>query len=562
MKSKPEKNIKSKNSDSTSTPIWLKYSYLIFVAVGFVLYFQTIKYGYTNLDDKTLIADDKDFISHLSSIPKAFQQNVFKEQTATFYRPLLVVSFIIDGVIGKMSLSMFHFTNILLHVLAVCLLFNLLVKLKTKENTAFLLSLVFLVHPSLTQAVAWVPGRNDSLLAVFVLASFLMLFRYFEQKKAVYFVLHSLFFLLALLTKETSIVLPVLLLMSLSLMYKEKLFSKKEIILGCVWVVSILIWYALRSNAIKLSAAAAPTQFLDNIEGNIPALLLYTGKLLLPFNLSVMPTMPDSTWLYGLFAIVFIVLAFVFTKTKMTGAIVFGTIWFILFLLPILLIPKEFAFYYEHRLYLPIIGVLIVFGQLQLKNRNAEKVFNGIIVGVAILFSGITFVHSNYFADKFKFWEQALATSPDSPYVNKILASIYYQEKMPEKAEELYLNALKLNPSESAVRNDLGVIYMEKNEYEKAKPLFEEELKMNPELNADKVNYNLGRINYQLKQYPEAEKYWLRTVELNPGYAETYQCMAILNADIKNNDKAREYAHKAEEHGIPVPEDFWKVVGK
>jgi tetratricopeptide (TPR) repeat protein len=389
-----------------------------------------------------------------------------------------------------------------------------------------------------------------------------MLFKYFELKKIIYFVLHSLFFLLALLTKETSIVLPVLLLMSLSLMYKERLFSKKEIILSCVWVVSILIWYALRSNAIKFSAAAAPTQFLDNIKGNIPALLLYTGKLLLPFNLSVMPTMPDSTWVYGLFAIVFIVLAFIFTKTKMTGTIVFGTIWFILFLLPILLIPKEFAFYYEHRLYLPIIGVLIVFGQMQMKNKNTEKVFNGIIIGVAILFSGITFVHSNYFSDKFKFWEQALATSPNSPYVNKILASIYYQEKMPEKAEELYLNALKLNPTESAVRNDLGVIYMEKNEYEKAKPLFEEELKMNPEQNADKVNYNLGRINYQLKQYPEAEKYWLRTVELNPAYAETYQCLAILNADIKNNEKAREYAHKAEEHGIPVPEDFWKVVGK
>ena len=102
----------------------LKYSYLLIIILGAVVFFQTLKYNYTNLDDKDLLADDKEFVSNISNVGKAFHLDVFKEHGATFYRPLFVVSLIVDASIGKMSLTVFHFTNILLHLIAVCLFFR------------------------------------------------------------------------------------------------------------------------------------------------------------------------------------------------------------------------------------------------------------------------------------------------------------------------------------------------------------------------------------------------------------------------------------------------------
>ena len=230
-----------------------------------------------------------------------------------------------------------------------------------------------------------------------------------------------------------------------------------------------------------------------------------------------------------------------------------------MFLLPVLLIPKASAFYYEHRLYLPIIGMLIVFVNLSLVSKRTENLFSQLLVALIVIFGITSFLYSQNFSNKFRFWENAVNASPNAVYPNKVLAAIYKEEKKPELAQQYYEKTLLLNPSELAIRNDLAVIYMEKNDYAKAKSLLEEELKINS--TSDKVNFNYARTLYQLKQLPDAEKYWLKAAELNTSSGETYQCLAIVNADMKNFDKARNFAHQAEAHNIPVPEDFWKAIG-
>ena len=134
---KPTKNstTSAQKSVSKTNPkkTIFNFSYAIIILLGFVLFAHTLKYDYTNLDDKTLIADDKAFVSKLSNIPQAFKLDVFKEKTGTFYRPLFVTSLIIDGSIGKMSFVVYHFSNILFHIISACLLFALLIKLKLKK---------------------------------------------------------------------------------------------------------------------------------------------------------------------------------------------------------------------------------------------------------------------------------------------------------------------------------------------------------------------------------------------------------------------------------------------
>ncbi len=555
--------MKPARTPTTVSPpkFWIRFPYLIIILLGFILYAHTLKYDYTNLDDKTLIADDKEFVSKLSNIPEAFKLDVFKEMAGTFYRPLFVTSLIIDGSLGKMSFTVYHFSNILFHLLSACLLFSLLIKLRINKSSSLLLVLFFVVHPALMQAVAWIPGRNDSLLAVFVLSSFIMLMNYIQSKKTIHFVLHTLFFIMAMFTKETAIVLPVLYLLMLRIFGKEKLFSKSTILFFVSWLVLLIVWFVARKNAIQTSQGTTPLEFLSNIPRNLPSFFIYVGKILLPFNLSVMPTVADSTIIFGIISIIVIPVLFFISKTKFTSLAVFGSCWFVLFIIPVFLVPQASAFFYEQRLYLPLMGLLIIFGQLVIDTTNQKRIkyFNSALVVLTICFLPINIMYSKNFSDKIIFWDNAIATSPNSAYVEKIAASVYYINNNPEKAKTCFIKALEANPNELAVNNDLGVIYRDRKEWDQAIACFEREIALDAV--SEKAYYNLGFALYSTNKKEEAVKKWEKVVELSPEYKDVYQSLALVNAELKNFERARYYAAEATKHGIDVPKDFLKAIG-
>ncbi len=537
-----------------------RYSFVLIILVGLLLYSHTLKFDYTNMDDKTLIADDKAFVSKLASIPKAFQLDVFKEKGGTFYRPIFVSSLIVDGTLGKMSLKVYHFSNIVFHLLSACLLLLLLVKLGIRKEVALLLSLALTVHPALVQAVAWIPGRNDSLLAVFVLSSFICLMNYIKTEKGIQLFLHLLFFCLALFTKETAIVLPLLYLLMLKFWGNRPLISKSNVVALSAWGVSILVLIVARNHAIQTSQGAHPVEFLANIPNNLPALLLYAGKILLPFNLSVMPTIADSSIVYGVLTILFIASLFFITRTKFSLLAWFGTCWFVAFLLPVLVVPKESAFFYEQRLYLPLIGVFILLSELTIGNRTAKwyRTFNLVAIASCLVFIPLNYVYSLNFSDKLSFWGNATKTSPNSVYVNKIAASVYYKDGNLDMAETLYIKAKDLNPNEPSINNDLGIIYKDRQAWDKAISCFLAEIQITP--SSDKAYYNLAYVYYSVHRLEDAEKNFEKVISLNPEYTDAYQSLALVNADLKDFEKARYYTAEAQKRGVQVPPDFLKAI--
>ena len=72
----------------------------------------------------------------------------------------------------------YHLIDILLHGMSCCLLFSCLLMFGFHKKVSFWSTMIFCVHPAQTQAVAWIAGRNDSLLAVFILLCVLSLLQY------------------------------------------------------------------------------------------------------------------------------------------------------------------------------------------------------------------------------------------------------------------------------------------------------------------------------------------------------------------------------------------------
>ncbi|MCX5680758.1 MAG: glycosyltransferase family 39 protein, partial [Candidatus Omnitrophica bacterium] len=182
-----------------------------FAVIGFFVYGQTFFFGFSYFDDNVLIVDHIRDLTNFSNIGQIFQTDVFHVlgSSAGYYRPLLTLSFMVNAVFAGLQPFVYHFTNVLIHIAVTCFIFLLLVKLGFRRSKVFCLSLLFLVHPVVVQAVAWIPGRNDSLLALFVVSSFIFFLKYIEKHRRRDYIRHLVLFFFALLTKESAAVLPV-----------------------------------------------------------------------------------------------------------------------------------------------------------------------------------------------------------------------------------------------------------------------------------------------------------------------------------------------------------------
>ena len=257
--------------------------YIWIVFIGLLVYFWTIFFTFSYFDDKTLILDNLFYLKNLGNIFNAFSQEVFHvlHTSAAYYRPVLTISFILDAQISGSSAFFYHVTNIAIHLVASCLVFVFLCKLKVKRELALIFAIIFVVHPVLSQAVAWIPGRNDSLLALFFLASMIRAIEAFsgsgntsdgdrlkrsvslgfsEVDKRIDIVWHLIFFALALFTKESGILIPFFVILWLFLLKKPKVVSINHLEggLGMTpchlltffgWLVIAIAWFFLRKNA-------------------------------------------------------------------------------------------------------------------------------------------------------------------------------------------------------------------------------------------------------------------------------------------------------------------------
>src|ERR1035437_10663467 len=119
----------------------------------FLMYARTISYEYIGLDDTTLIESNYKFISNFSNIGEAFKHHVMYVGKALpkekdYYRPMLTLSFMLDAhIAGSTKPRWYHCANVLYHLTACLLFFTLLGRLKVNSVSAFLLTLLFAVHP-------------------------------------------------------------------------------------------------------------------------------------------------------------------------------------------------------------------------------------------------------------------------------------------------------------------------------------------------------------------------------------------------------------------------------
>ncbi len=507
---------------------WRPYFWL--ALVGSIIYFRTLFYGLVYYDDYYLLDNIKLF-GHFPDFFKVFLSGVYLRQASAIYRPLLIVSIITDAWIGGGQIYVYHLTNLILHLAAGSLVFILLQKLNYQRWQAFLGALAFVAHPALTQAVAWFPGRNDILLAVFSIPAFIFLIDRWQAPNWRRYAGHFLFFLLALLTKETAIVIPLLGICYYYAIKKGRGFFRQERMLWYGWLIIISVWLALKQSvAIRSAQLTILSQINDlfsNLTALLPALVQYLGKIILPFDLSPLPVLPDINFGWGLAAAAVLGTLIFFSKSRRNGYVIFGLVWFALLLLPAFVYKGPYMmFLQENRLYLPIIGIAILILETDLL-RQPKLPSLLVFLSVILLFGAVTIRYSDTYKDRISFWSAVTASSPSLPEGHVNMANIYLEENKLDLAEQTYKRAVELYPRFGSGWYGLAGVYYARGDFARAEELCKKAISFDPDL--FEAHNLLGVIYFQQKDFASARASFQQAVAINPHHELAVKNLKAVN---------------------------------
>ncbi|MBI2389720.1 MAG: hypothetical protein HYV09_08990 [Deltaproteobacteria bacterium] len=126
-----------------------------------------------------------------------------------YFRPLVTASYALEYRLVGGEPFLFHLDNVVAHAVASVLAFFTLRRWTGTLAPAFIGALLFAVHPTKAESVAWIAGRTDVLCAIFLFAASAGAALRLRGRRAG-LVVEIVATVLAYLTKEGAIVLPAL----------------------------------------------------------------------------------------------------------------------------------------------------------------------------------------------------------------------------------------------------------------------------------------------------------------------------------------------------------------
>ncbi|MBV6441635.1 MAG: hypothetical protein EPGJADBJ_03321 [Saprospiraceae bacterium] len=198
---------------------------LLLLALAFALYAVSIGFGYV-LDDEMVIHKNAFVMKGFAGLREIFGADSFmgyfqrKEQLFLLeggrYRPLSLATFAMEiGIFGKGNADLphiSHFINILLYGLTGILLYRILLGLfPLKEggwwyfSLPFLASVIFVLHPLHSEAVANIKGRDEILALLGSLTALYATLKYFDTNRSLWLWLSGMFLFLGMLSKENAL---------------------------------------------------------------------------------------------------------------------------------------------------------------------------------------------------------------------------------------------------------------------------------------------------------------------------------------------------------------------
>ena len=436
---------------------WLRCLFLVLFGVG--VHIPALQ-GQLIWDDLYL-ARDNPFIKSPLLVLEAFRHYLFPDSYAGHYRPLQSVSYILDYLIWNTDCYGYHLSNVLWHVGSGILLYFLLRELLRSfgtqwlatsgaalshatsnrlSTTAFLLALLWVVHPVHSAAVDYISGRADSLAFFFACAGWLLYIQARKRAQPWLYSLAGLSGLFMLCSRETGC-LWILVFLLYTLYFERNLVLKGKLLVLGVCLAITAIYAGLRQLPESRSETVVPTSYGPATRAVLMLRSLgdYGRLMVFPSNLHMERSVSDPASLMNrdgwrgsirleylslAGAAVLAVFAFgAFRKGAGQNARIFGASWFLLTYLPISNLFELNASVAEHWLYLPSVGFFIFLAGVEFELPAHFRRGAGTLACLAVVaLSARSAIRSSDWIDPETFYQRTFLAGGSSSRVGTNLA--------------------------------------------------------------------------------------------------------------------------------------------
>jgi protein O-mannosyl-transferase len=545
-------------------------SIFLIVFVGILVYSNSTNCSF-HFDDRITIIENQQ-ITNLSNFTNI---NYWLHPA----RQISYLSFALNYHFNKLDVFGYHVINIIVHILTgifTFLLIKLIVHLNNSKNTKFnkyknwialFSALFFMVHPLQTQAVTYIVQRMALMAAMFYIISiYLYAIGRLEHSqksntlKALTFYVLALFSgMLGVMTKENAATFPfaMLLFEFFFIRDKEDKICKNYIIFSLSTLVLICVVYLILNPTILLSSASEGINIsgIDYLINEFVVIVRYLQLANFPINQcadygNIIYGFPfiKSFWrldIIGccLFLVGLIVLAiFLYKKNK---ALSFGLFWFFLTLVVESSIIPIADPMFEHRMYLPMLGIgLLLISTLFLILNRLRPIYVFSFLSVIVITLGIACYSRN------EIWKNDLTLWTDVVKNASYNARGYYNRGLVRKelgdeegAKQDYTKAIELKPDYSQAYNNRANIEANFNDNEKAMEDYNRAIELDPK-NAFAYK-NRGKIKIDKGDKVGSLQDLNRSIELKPDYAEGYNGLGYYFFILKDFKKSISYYEKA-----------------
>lgn len=504
-----------------------------------VTYLGTLRFGFVYDDFQQILSNP--FVKSWRYVPQLFTSSVWKQllpfDPGNYYRPLFLVWIRLNYSVFANRAMGWHATAIALHLGVTFLVFLIVRKMTARLTAAWLTALIFGLHPIHHEVVAWVSATTESLFAAMFLAGFLAYLESRERSKSAWMLVSCAFYALAMLCKETAIVLPALVFAHSWIADASEEQGKQGRYLArsaqaIKWtgpyLPIALVYLAVRYSVLSGFGHLARNASFSAWVLTLPSVLLfYVKNWFFPVRLS-----EDYDLFYQLrpdFAHV-ILPALILIALAITMWLVrnylgprdasLALMWIIIPLLPALdfVVFRGGELVHDRYFYVPSIGAALLVALCFERMGNTRQVVFGqpmpammAGLGLALVLSIATIRATSFWSDDFTLFERAHEVAPRN------------------------LNAI----------DNLGVDLIERNEIDRAQALFEAGLR---EDSSDALFlFNLGRLQYIRKNYPVAEEFTRKSISYDPNAADSFASLGKIELkENRPNDAVLSFRHAVE----------------
>jgi protein O-mannosyl-transferase len=567
------KHVLPRNGARKLEAIWVISAVL--AVITWLIFGQSLAHQFVTYDDPNYVYENAKVTAGLSLKNVAW---AFMHTVGGNWHPLTTISHMFDCQVYGLKPAGHHLTNVLLHTVAVILLFLVLrVMTGALWQSAFVAAL-FAIHPLHVESVAWVSERKDVLSAVFFMLTLGAYFRYVRTGLFTSYILVLLLFAFGLMSKPMLVTLPfVLLLLDY---WPLRRFApdapakngrparvKDRANIPQIFLEKIpLLFLAFASCAGTLLAQRAfidPIGHLslpDRLGNAAVATVIYLRQLVWPSGLSVFYPHPRNSLSLLEVSMATISLlaasAAAFLYRRKHPYFLTGWFWFLGMLVPVSgIVQVGEQAHADRYTYLPQIGLYIAatwFITDTVSSWRHRRFFLGTAMATSIiLFMWPAWKQTSYWRDSRALWTHALAVNSqnDTAYIS--LCDLDLRENRLDDAIFHASKAVEIRPNSPDAQSRLGVALSASGRNEEAKVHFQKVLETHQA--RPRVHYNIATLFLNTGHLDEAIAEFENELQIQPDFVEAHNNLGGALTSKGELDAALVHLQKAMELDPHLP---------